>query len=237
MVRRGCLGDLDRGSGISDHVGCDSIFGKGQAMKPLAGEPQPKSEWPLPDPTPKPTAGRNQHTPKLTSDERLKRLIPRFWSKVEVGSDEECWLWRASRNSTNYGEFWVGDSFPEARRNGIMGAHKVAFLLAVGPIGEGLCVCHTCDNPSCCNPAHLFLATRAENQADMRDKGRAAKGERVANSRLTGRQVQEIKSRLESGEFPRQLAEDFGVSESTIRHVRGGKTWTHIHAISQEHAE
>ena len=86
----------------------------------------------------------------------------RFWAKVEKRGPNECWPWRAKRQMRggDYGHF-------ESKL-----AHRIAFELHYGIAPGNKCVCHSCDNPPCCNPAHLWLGTRKENMDDMRRKGR-----------------------------------------------------------------
>jgi hypothetical protein len=101
----------------------------------------------------------------------------RFWAKVDKRGPDECWPWTAGIRPDGYGMFREG-----AMGSRTVGAHRFAYELLVGPIpSDKPCVCHTCDNPPCVNPAHLFAATNDENMADMVAKGRAVQGERHPN--------------------------------------------------------
>jgi hypothetical protein len=96
-----------------------------------------------------------------------RSLEERFWSKVDRSG--ECWMWVASLASTGYGQF-----YDKPRRRTPIGAHRVAWELANGPIPAGLQVLHRCDNPPCVRPDHLFIGTVSDNMRDMYAKGRRA---------------------------------------------------------------
>lgn len=92
-------------------------------------------------------------------------VAERFWEKVDKRGPDECWEWTANRYRNNYGCFMLkaGTSIP---------AHRFAHILTHGSIASDILVCHSCDNPPCCNPAHLWPGTPKENAQDMIAKGR-----------------------------------------------------------------
>lgn len=106
--------------------------------------------------------------------------------------------------------------------------HRFVYEQMFGEIPEGLEVRHRCDNRSCCNPYHLELGTHGDNMRDMVERGRSAKGSKKKNARLTEENVREIKKRLASGEFYRDLAKEYGVNPATIFGIKKGRTWRHI---------
>lgn len=103
--------------------------------------------------------------------------VKKFWAGVDIKKSHlKCWLWRKARNTSGYGLFTVNALPEDYERTGrprtqIL-AHRVAYALNNEDLTPGIYVCHTCDTPACCNPAHLWAGTAKENVDDMRAKGR-----------------------------------------------------------------
>jgi hypothetical protein len=146
-----------------------------------------------------------------------------FWrgfTRAESG----CMEWQRGRVSKGYG------ACADEVGSGSGDAHIEAYFLTHGPIPDGMQVCHTCDNPPCGEPSHLWLGTAAENQADKVAKGRGARlqGEAHGRASLTEPQVRAIRVRLAAGEAKKVIASDYGVVPSTIYLIAKGKTWSHL---------
>jgi hypothetical protein len=112
-------------------------------------------------------------------------------------------------------------------------AHRVAWMLEHGrelPANRKQVVMHSCDNPSCCNPTHLRLGTQSENITQAHERGliTVAVGEARRQSKLTERQVVQIRERHAAGESQVALGYEFGVSQVAIHHIVRHKTWRHV---------
>lgn len=145
----------------------------------------------------------------------------RFWSKVKIAAESECWEWTASKHQ-GYGMFM----FKGRARN----AHRMAYMFAHGDIPVGMFICHHCDNPGCVNPSHLFLGTNADNVRDrtIKDRHQHLKGSQHGRAKLTEDQARIIRKEYQSGTRPAILARQYGVNRTTITYLGQGKTWKHI---------
>lgn len=146
---------------------------------------------------------------------RLAKLMP-----------SGCIEWQGSTfKASGYGRTKLQDKYWRT--------HRLAWTLANGPIPDGMCVCHKCDNRLCVNIDHLFLGTNDENMADMVAKGRASRGVRHHRAILNEAHVLEIR---ESKETHNQLAKRFGVTYHAIRHIRYGHIWKFVGGKYQKQA-
>jgi hypothetical protein len=147
--------------------------------------------------------------------------IKRFWKYVDKRGENECWLWKAFVQCDGYGQFSLNGRKYRS--------HRVMWSIHHNKeIPPKLCICHHCDNPSCVNPYHLFLATQQENMDDMVRKGRlkGLRGERANTAKLTWEQVKTIRVIYSPDNYSsRKLAKIYGVSQATILQVVNHKTW------------
>jgi hypothetical protein len=161
--------------------------------------------------------------PKLSTSPEL------FWKKVSPPNERGCRLWTGSQFDDGYG------SLKSENGRSLIRAHRKAWEFTYGPIPDGMKVCHTCDVHLCCEPTHFFLGTTADNNADMMAKGRQrfpgpinpAKGERNTRTKLTDRQVSDIRTRYALGGATQSaLANEYGVVKATIQLIVSGHSRT-----------
>jgi hypothetical protein len=151
---------------------------------------------------------------------RKEKPEARFWDKVDRGDEDECWEWVASKTSGGYGNFYLGESS--------ISAHRFAYKQEEQPPGDNL-VLHTCDNPSCVNPSHLYLGDQQDNMNDAVERGRIAEGEDHGMTSLTAEQVSHLKWEGENtGKTNTVLADEYGVTVRTIGNILRGVTWSDV---------
>lgn len=147
----------------------------------------------------------------------------RLWSKVDRRGPDECWPWLGgTRQKEGYGILSI-------RRKKM----TVSRLIVAEQTGEdvpaGRVVRHTCDNPPCCNPAHLVVGTPRDNSRDAMDRDRVARGERVAGAILTAEQVRAMREYAD--EHPDALLPDLGerfdIDPKRLSPILMGKAWKH----------
>jgi len=149
-----------------------------------------------------------------------------FWSKVDARGPDECWPWVGNKWPEGYGVVHLGSRTDGSR--GLFRASRVAWALAFGPIPLGLCVLHHCDNPSCCNPVHLFLGTLGDNNRDAAQKGRIAHGEMHHNAKVTECAVRKIRQDAANGVILRILSREYGLCLAQISRIVRREQWAHV---------
>lgn len=153
-------------------------------------------------------------------------LLVRFEKKYAKSEPSECWEWNGALNARGYG-------FVQMNKKEIL-AHRLGWFFRYGPIPDGLCVLHHCDNRRCVNPSHLFLGTRTDNNADCTKKGRNGAffkthvGRLHPNAKLDDGKIQEIRRLFSDGVIRADLARRFGVSKSNMTSIINGRTWAHV---------
>lgn len=153
-------------------------------------------------------------------------VADRFWAKVDKRGPDECWEWKAS-SRYGYGRFNVGGR--------PVRAHRFSKELETGrPLLPGECVCHSCDNPSCVNPAHLWIGTTRENSEDAARKGRMYKwnGRRRGSgnplAKVNEATVLKIRELAANGVARADLSKEFGVKPSALLNIINRRSWTHV---------
>jgi hypothetical protein len=150
--------------------------------------------------------------------------IGRFFSKVAVSDPSDCWEWTGYCVSGGYGTFWYQGK-PQL-------SHRVAWELTRGPIPDGMCVCHSCDNPKCVNYLnHLWLGTNLENTQDRDKKNRNINlvGTQHGCAKLTEANVLLIRELYKTGNYSHaDLGKMFNVDRTNVYSIVNRKTWRHV---------
>jgi len=164
-------------------------------------------------------------TPETIINVYDREFWKRFWEKVNVGDGDQCWNWNASVDTNGRGRI--------AYNSKLVGSHRVAYTFMCGKIPEGMFVCHTCDNPLCCNPNHLFIGTHDDNMQDMVNKNRSHhNGEKSSKAKLTLEEVKDIRDMYNNGETQTKLAMKFDACQSVISRIIRNKTWIDKNYVS-----
>jgi len=151
-----------------------------------------------------------------------------IWSKVDKRGEDECWNWLGYKNEDGYGRTWIEDVGYYAHRVIYALAYPNTITLrAPSRTSDFGFVLHVCDNPSCCNPKHLFLGTHADNMADKVAKKRSPdfKGDKGPRCKLSMSQAREIRQLRKDGVSARQLAERYEISLPSIKTLLRGDSY------------
>jgi len=146
-------------------------------------------------------------------------IVERLLSRIKVNA-AGCFEWQGARISNGYGNIRF-DGKPRL-------THRVSYQVFRGPIPEGICVCHHCDNRKCINPAHLFLGTVADNMADAASKFRMPHGRGHRHAKLNESAVVEIVNRYVAGEDQSSIQDRFGISNHTLQMIVKKESWKHV---------
>lgn len=151
--------------------------------------------------------------------------IDRFYNKIKKSKDNDCWIWTGwiMKNSLGYGGFYYKEKDTTA--------HRASYMIHKGDVPNGMCVCHTCDNPKCVNPDHLWLGTYQDNMDDMKRKKRhnCLKGEKVLKHKLKQSEVKVIRFAYKMGFSNQyQLSKLYNISQSVISEIINRKAWKHV---------
>ena len=150
----------------------------------------------------------------------MRSEFDRFIEKVEV-NENNCWVWTAAKYRGGYGHF---RRFLEGKWK-MFKAHRYAYEIYKGHIPEGLLICHTCDNPSCVNPEHLFTGTAKENTADRITKKGQPIFRNPLHNWLTKEIVNNIRDDYKSGLKYIELEVKYKLSKQQISRIVNFKTW------------
>lgn len=154
---------------------------------------------------------------EIVRSSRKREAVWRALQNYKVDEETGCWVWKGGK-SHGYGQVRIHSIFGSRP----LYAHRLSYLLSRGQSPDGKEICHTCDNPACINPHHLFIGTQSDNMKDMANKMRSCIGDKNAQSKLTNAQVAEIRDLVGSGVRQYRVAEMYDVSQAQVsRIVRG----------------
>ena len=157
-----------------------------------------------------------------------ERLVERFHAKYRK-DESGCWIWMASCAGMGYGQI----KLPGERRQ--IYAHRLSYLIHKGPLPEGKQICHTCDNPKCVNPDHLFVGTSQDNHDDMKEKKRHTYRQQSKTAKITEEQARQVLGMVGLGIKQTVIAKAFGLSQVQVSRIKLGQRWKHL--AEQQHHE
>jgi hypothetical protein len=147
----------------------------------------------------------------------MRHAITHFFDKIRVANPDDadsCWEWTGSCNGKGYGNFCCLGTNVSAHR-------FIYYLTHPGVSLAGVIVMHTCDNPKCCRPSHLFIGTHQDNSDDKVRKGRHG------SAKINATTAALIKG-APADITDKALADLCGITWGAIRLIRSGRRWKHV---------
>ena len=142
-------------------------------------------------------------------------LLERFWENVDVRGENDCWEWQASRTTAGYGViYWNGENTY---------THRLSLEFDNRPVSSRFHACHTCDNPPCVNPKHLFVGSPRGNMLDKVAKGRHTHGENHPHSKLSDLEISEIRRLVSENGIIVDIAKQFNVSRGYVTELASNR--------------
>jgi hypothetical protein len=156
----------------------------------------------------------------MFKNEPTEKDKERFWKYVEKGGS--CWNWTGTKDVNGYGVYSI--------KHVLYRAHRASYFFKHGSIEWDKMCCHSCDNPSCVNPDHLFLGSPKDNTQDMMRKGRwsiksRASKDRHGMAKLSYSDVAAMSEARKNGSLVKDLAFKFGIHPTTASNILNGRHW------------
>jgi hypothetical protein len=149
-------------------------------------------------------------------------LLDRLMTKVEKTATG-CWEFTGTKCKWGYGRIRV------SKAEGLITTHRAMYQEKIGPIPDNMCVCHSCDNPACVNPKHLWLGTNQDNRTDCVNKGRAKGALNNTNAaRYSNKQIHEIRQLRNKGLSVYKIQDKTGVPKSTVHRIITGQQYQEV---------
>lgn len=159
-------------------------------------------------------------TRRCANERRADDFAGRLWARIDrSGGASSCWPWLGARDKDGYGK-------THDHRLGDIRAHRAVFMIEFGELP--ILVRHSCDNPPCCNPAHLLAGTLDDNRSDMMERGRQCRGERVRTAKMSEAGVLRARRLHHHGVSVNELMAQFNLGKSSMHALLKGQTWRHL---------
>jgi len=166
---------------------------------------------------------------KVFTKEMMEPLfLKRIFDKIDFGEIDKCWNWTGTIGKDNYGQVRLSRIHHGKRSSSCASRFIYKVCYNEPDIKPQQFVCHTCDNPTCCNPNHLFLGSPQDNVDDMVTKKRHSYGEKNHMAKITTEMVWEVKKMLLDGHRMFEIANQLGLTYKTVQHIKWENCWKHL---------